>query len=52
MSSLELANKNSKELIEHFKDRWSKEELDKQLKLQDLTEYNLSIWNEDKNEGD
>ena len=47
MSSLELANKNSKELIEHFKDRWSKEELDKQLKLQELTEYNLKLW-EDK----
>lgn len=52
MCSLELANKNSKELIEHFKDKWSKEELDKQLKLQELSEYNLSLWDEDKNERD
>lgn len=44
MSPLELANKNSRELIEHFKDRWSEEELDKQLYLQELSEYNLSLW--------
>jgi len=44
MSSLELSIKNGKELIEFFKDKWTKEELDKQLKLQELAEYNLSLW--------
>lgn len=48
MCSLELANKNSKELIEHFKDKWTKEELDKQLKLQALSEYNLSLWEDNE----
>lgn len=44
MSSLELSIKNGKELIEFFKDKWAKEELDKQLRLQELSEYNLSLW--------
>ena len=48
MSSLELSIKNGKELIEFFKDRWSKEELNKQLRLQELSEYNLSLWEEDE----
>ena len=46
-SSLELAIENGRELIKFFKDKWTKEELDKQLKLQELSEYNLSLW-EDK----
>ena len=47
MSSLELSIKNGKELIEFFKDKWDEEMLKKQLKLQELSEYNLSLW-EDK----
>jgi len=47
MSSLELSIKNGKELIEFFKDKWSKEELDKQLRLQELSEYNLSLWDDE-----
>lgn len=47
-SSLELAIENGRELIEFFKDRWSEEELDKQLKLQELSEYNLSLWNDNE----
>ena len=46
-SSLELAIENGRELIEFFKDRWSEEELDKQKRLLELSEYNLSLW-EDK----
>lgn len=46
-SSLEIAIENGRELIEFFKDKWTKEELDKQLRLQELSEYNLSLW-EDK----
>ena len=46
-SSLEIAIENGNELIEFFKDRWSEEELNKQLRLQELSEYNLSLW-EDK----
>lgn len=46
-SSLELAIENGRELIEFFKDRWSEEELDKQLKLQELSEYNLSLWEDE-----
>lgn len=44
MSSLEQAIKNGKELIEFFKDKWTKEEYEKQVKLQELSEYNLSLW--------
>lgn len=44
MSSLEQAIENGKELIEFFKDKWTKEEYEKQMKLQELSEYNLSLW--------
>lgn len=47
-SSLEIAIENGRELIEFFKDKWTKEQLDKQLYLQDLSKYNLSLW-EDNN---
>ena len=47
-SSLEIAIENGRELIEFFKDKWSEEELKKQLYLQELSEYNLSLW-EDMN---
>lgn len=47
-SSLEIAIENGEELIEFFKDKWTKEQLDKQLYLQDLSKYNLSLW-EDNN---
>ena len=53
MSSLEQAIENGKELIEFFKDKWTKEEYEKQVKLQELSEYNLSLWedfDEDENE--
>lgn len=46
-SSLEQAIENGKELIEFFKDKWSKEEYEKQVKLQELSEYNLSLWEND-----
>lgn len=48
-SSLKITIENGRELIEFFKDKWTKEELDKQLKLQELSEYNLSLW-EDNND--
>ena len=48
-SSLEKAIENGKELIEFFKDKWTKEEYEKQVKLQELSEYNLSLW-DDKND--
>ena len=44
MSSLEQAIENGKELIEFFKDKWTKEEYEKQMKLQEISEYNLSLW--------
>jgi hypothetical protein len=47
-SSLELAIENGKELIEFFKDRWTEEELNKQLYYQELSEYNLSLWKDMK----
>lgn len=50
-SSLEIAIENGRELIEFFKDKWTKEELDKQLKLQELSEYNLSLWEDDRPNG-
>lgn len=50
-SSLEIAIENGRELIEFFKDKWTKEELDKQLYLQELSEYNLSLWEESKPNG-
>lgn len=43
-SSLEIAIENGEELIEYFKDKWTKEQLDKQLYLQELSKYNLSLW--------
>lgn len=46
-SSLEIAIENGRELIEFFKDKWDEETLKKQLYLQELSEYNLSLW-EDK----
>ena len=46
-SSLELAIENGRELIEFFKDRWSEEELNTQLYLQELSEYNLSLWDDE-----
>lgn len=45
-SSLELAIENGRELIEFLKDKWSEEELNKQLYLQELAEYNLSLWDD------
>ena len=48
-SSLELAIENGRELIEFFKDKWDEETLKKQLYLQELSEYNLSLW-EDNND--
>lgn len=47
-SSLELAIENGKELIEFFKDKWTKEQLDKQLYLHELSKYNLSLWKDDE----
>lgn len=47
-SSLEIAIENERELIEFFKDKWDEETLKKQLYLQELSEYNLSLW-EDNN---
>lgn len=46
-SSLEIAIENSKELIEVFKDNWSEEELNKQLRYLEAAEYNLSIWEDE-----
>lgn len=46
-SSLEIAIENGEELIEYFKDKWDDETLKKHLYLQELAEYNLSLW-EDK----
>ena len=46
-SSLEKSIENGKELIEFFKDKWTKEEYEKQVKLQELSEYNLSLWEND-----
>ena len=50
MNSLELSIENGRELIEFFKDKWTKEELDKQLYLQELSEYNLSLFEENYEE--
>jgi len=47
-SSLEIAIENGEELIEYFKDKWDEETLKKQLYLQELSKYNLSLW-EDNN---
>lgn len=46
-SSLEIAIENGEELIEYFKDKWDEETMKKHLYLQELAEYNLSLW-EDK----
>lgn len=43
-SSLAIAIKNGEELIEYFKDKWDEETLKKQLYLQELSKYNLSLW--------
>lgn len=48
-SSLEIAIENGEELIEYFKDKWDEETLKKQLYLQELSKYNLSLW-EDNND--
>lgn len=47
MSSLEQAIENEKELIEFFKDKWTKEEYEKQVKFLELSKYNLSLWEND-----
>lgn len=44
MSSLEQAIENGKELIEFFKDKWTTEEYEKQVKLQEISEYCFSLW--------
>lgn len=38
-----MATNNSKELTEFFKDRWTKEQYDKYVKLDELAEYNMEI---------
>ena len=43
-SSLEIAIENGEELIEYFKDKWTPEQLDRQLKLLELSKYNLSLF--------
>lgn len=40
-SSLEIAIENSKELIEYFKDKWTTEELNRQLLFLEQAKYNL-----------
>lgn len=47
MSSLEQAIENEKEMIEFFKDKWTKEEYEKHIKFLELSEYNLSLWEND-----
>lgn len=47
-SSLEISIENGRELIEFFKDKWDEETLKKQLYLQELSEYNLRLF-EDNN---
>ena len=42
--SLQKSIDNGRELIELFKDKWDEETLKKQLYLQELSEYNLSLW--------
>lgn len=42
-SSLELSIENSKELIEYFKDKWTEEELNRQLLFLEQAKYNLNI---------
>lgn len=39
----ELATENSKELTEFFRDRWTKEQYEKFVKLDELAEYNMEI---------
>lgn len=43
MTPQEMATKNSKELTEFFRDRWTKEQYDKYVKLDELAEYNMEI---------
>lgn len=43
-SSLEQAIENSKELIEFFKDKWTEEELNRQILFLEAAKVNLSIW--------
>lgn len=50
MNSLELSIKNSEELIEFFKDKWDEEMLKKQCELLELAKYNLSLWDDMKDE--
>lgn len=38
-----MATENSKELTEFFRDRWTKEQYEKFVKLDELAEYNMEI---------
>lgn len=38
-----IATENSKELTEFFRDRWTKEQYEKFVKLDELAEYNIEI---------
>lgn len=40
-SSLEIAIENSQELIEYFKEKWTAEELNRQLRFLEQAKYNL-----------
>lgn len=40
-SSLEISIENSEELIEYFKDKWTTEELNRQLIFLEQAKYNL-----------
>lgn len=42
-SSLELSIENSKELIEYFKDKWTEEELNRQLRFLEQAKSNLNL---------
>lgn len=42
-SSLEIAIENGRELTEFFRDRWTKEQYEKFVKLDELAEYNMEI---------
>lgn len=46
MSSLEISIKNSKELLEYFREKLTKEEIEKWEKDIENSLYILELWNE------
>lgn len=52
MNSLQQSIENSEDLLEQYKNVWDLKTLEQQLRLQSITKYNKSLWDEENEKED